>query len=50
MGVIADMLLPFSPQVSNMLRNRRLMFKACPDLVRNTCYDCKDLVAAMKTS
>ena len=30
MGSLADMILPFSVKVSNLLRNRRLMFKACP--------------------
>lgn len=30
MGSLADMILPFSVKVSNLIRNRRLMFKACP--------------------
>jgi len=30
MDSLADMILPFSVKVSNLLRNRRLMFKACP--------------------
>lgn len=48
MGSLADMILPFSVKVSNLLRNRRLMFKACPELVRQTEYDCKDLQEALK--
>ena len=46
---LADMILPFSVKVSNLLRNRRLMFKACPQLVRQTEYDCKDLQEALKS-
>lgn len=49
MGSLADMILPFSVKVSNLLRNRRLMFKACPQLVRQTEYDCKDLQEALKS-
>lgn len=49
MGSLADMILPFSVKVSNLLRNRRLMFKACPELVRQTEYDCKDLQEALKS-
>ena len=48
LGSIADMILPFSVKTSNMLRNRRLMFKACPQLVRQTQYDCKDLQDALR--
>lgn len=43
LGNIADTLVNFCPEVSNILRNRRLMFKAAPTLVCNTEYDCKDL-------
>lgn len=48
MSSIADMLLPFSKQVANTLRNRRLLFKAAPQLVQNTQYDCKDVLQALK--
>lgn len=48
MGSLADMILPFSTKVSNLLRNRRLMFKGCPELLRQTEYDCKDLQEALK--
>lgn len=48
MSSIADMLLPFSKHVANTIRNRRLLFKAAPQLVQNTQYDCKDILQALK--
>ena len=47
LGNIADNLVAYCPAVSNVLRNRRLMFKAAPTLVCNTEYDCKDLKEAL---
>lgn len=47
LGNIADQIVDFCPEVSNVLRNRRLMFKAAPTLVCNTEYDCKDLKEAL---
>lgn len=47
LGSLADLILPFSEGTSNVLRNRRLMFKAAPQLVCNTEYDNKDLKEAL---
>ena len=47
MGTLADQLVNTYPDISNILRNRRLMFKAAPQLVKNTEYDCKDLREAL---
>lgn len=47
LGSIADIILPFSQGTSNVLRNRRLMFKAAPQLVCNTEYDNRDLKEAL---
>ena len=47
MGNIADSLVAYCPDVSNVMRNRRLIFKAAPELVMNTEYDCKDVKRAM---
>lgn len=44
---LADLLVNVCPAVSNVLRNRRLMFKAAPQLVQNTEYDCKDVKEAL---
>ena len=44
---IAQDLVNFCPDISNVLRNRRLMFKFAPELVQNTEYDCKDLKEAL---
>ena len=35
LGNIADELVPFCPDVSNVLRNRLLVFRASPQLVQN---------------
>lgn len=52
LGSIADLILPYSTSASNILRNRRIMFRAAPQLVRDTQYDCKDFRQAIikKTS
>ena len=42
-GVLQDMFLPYSKDISNILRNRRLIFKYTPELMQNTQYDFKDL-------
>ena len=47
LATLADMLVNVCPAVSNVLRNRRLMFKAAPQLVQNTEYDCKDVKEAL---
>lgn len=47
MGTLADMLVNIYPDISNVLRNRRLMFKAAPQMIQNTEYDCKDLKEAL---
>lgn len=47
MSTLADMLVNIYPDISNVLRNRRLMFKAAPQMVQNTQYDCKDLKEAL---
>lgn len=47
MANLAQFLSPFCPEISNVLRNRRLMFKFAPELVQNTEYDCKDLKEAL---
>lgn len=47
MANLAQFLSPFCPEISNVLRNRRLMFKFAPQLVQNTEYDCKDLKEAL---
>lgn len=47
LGILADDILPYSKCASNVLRNRRIMFKAAPELVRDTEYDCKDFREAL---
>lgn len=44
---MADDLVPFCPEVSNVLRNRRLLFRATPELIKDTEFDCKDLERAL---
>ena len=44
---LANDLLPFSKTASNILRNRRIMFKVSPQLTRDTQYDCKDFIKAI---
>lgn len=46
-GSVADLILPYSAAASNILRNRRIMFRAAPQLVRDTQYDCKDFRQAI---
>lgn len=48
MGVLQDTILPYSKNISNILRNRRLIFKYAPQMMRNTQYDCKDILTALK--
>ena len=45
---LADMFLPFSVDISNMLRNRRLIFKAAPSLSKGTEYSGQDILAQLK--
>lgn len=45
---LADMFLPFSADLSNMLRNRRLIFKAAPSLSKGTEYSGQDILAQLK--
>lgn len=45
---LADMFLPFSVDLSNMLRNRRLIFKAAPSLSKGTEYSGQDILAQLK--
>lgn len=47
---LADQLLPFSDQVANIVRNRRLLFKAAPSLSIGTPYSCQDIYEALKKS
>lgn len=47
---LADQLLPFSEQVANIIRNRRLLFKAAPSLSIGTPYSCQDIYDALKKS
>lgn len=45
---LADQLLPFSEQVANIIRNRRLLFKAAPSLCIGTPYSCQDIYDAFR--
>ena len=47
MSGLADSILPYSSVAANILRNRRIMFRAAPELVRDTEYDCKDYREAL---
>ena len=47
---LADTLLPFSSAISNMVRNRRLIFKAAPSLSKGTEYSCQDILSCLKRS
>ena len=47
---LADKLSPFSTDISNMIRNRRLIFKAAPSLSKDTPYSCADILAQLKKS
>lgn len=44
MGILEDAILQYSIAAGNVLRNRRLLFKYAPQMIRNTQYDCKDLL------
>lgn len=48
MSTLSDLLLPFSSTCSNVLRNRRLMFRYTIDLVRNSDYDNSDILKVLK--
>lgn len=50
MANLADQLVNFSVEAANILRNRRLLFKASVQLTRDSEYDCKDFIAALKES
>lgn len=47
MANIADELSDYCPEVSNVLRNRRLLFRATPELIKDTEFDCRDVEKAL---
>lgn len=47
-SVIEDMLLPVSKDISNILRNRRLIFKLVPHLIKDTEYNYTDILNALR--
>ena len=47
MANIADDLVDYCPEVSNVLRNRRLLFRATPELIKDTEFDCRDIEKAL---
>ena len=47
MANIADELSDYCPEVSNVLRNRRLLFRVTPELIKDTEFDCRDVEKAL---
>lgn len=47
---LADQFLPFSKDIANMIRNRRLLFRHAPSLCKGTPYTGKDIYDALRKS